>query len=143
MAWIVSAKSTAAGLIVLAAVGCNGFGRVVDSSPIDDEDVIRDDSGFTVVNLDYDWSEPGVAWSFDGKSLPVNQVIPRLEERLKDLGVERMRVVVTEPKRICPEPNPTFDDVRKRARDRGVSLRIELATGHVRGVTFGRTIKQT
>jgi hypothetical protein len=140
MSWIVPTRWTAAGMIILAAVGCNGFGRVVESAPTDD-DVIQDDSGFTVVNLYYDWSEPGVAWSFDGKSLPVDQVIPRLEERLKILGAERMRVVVTEPKRLCPEPNPTFDDVKKWARERRVSLRVELARGYIRGVTFGRKLK--
>ena len=142
MSWIVSSKWTAAGMIILAAVGCNGFGRVVESAPIDDEDGIHDDSGFTVVNLYYDWSEPGVAWSFDGKSVPLDQVVLRLEERLNELGAERMRVVVIQPKRWTPEPNPTFDDVKTWAREHRVSLRVEQARGYIRGVTFGRKIKE-
>jgi hypothetical protein len=115
------------------------FGRVVDSSPIDDEDVIRDDSGFTVVWLYYD-NSAGFAWSIDGELVPSGQVIPRLEERLEELGDERMRVVVIEPKSWSPEPNPILDDVKEWARERRVSLRVEQGVGHVRGVTFGRKL---
>ena len=120
---------------MFAFAGCNGFGRVVDWQSDESK---ADDTGFTVVEFDVSNSGNEVYWTYEGKSISASEVVPRLEDRLRELGVERMRVVVVFAKNWSLEVEPTLGPVLRWSRKRSVSFRMKWAVGHVREVTFGK-----
>ena len=126
-----------------AIVGCNGFGRVVETRPVETvqiEDTEPNDSKYTIIRLYF--LGDGVQWTLDGKDVSSDQVIPLLEKRLKDLSAEQLRIIVTHPKNWSGKPNPTLLKISEWAKVQNVSVRTESATGHIRGVTFGRKSKE-
>ena len=130
---LISRASFLAAMIgVFAVVGCNGFGRVVDPAPVGKGE--PDDSEFVISRLSFHATVDGVAWWLDGRSTSTDEVVFKLNERLKRAGGEKMRVVVVTPKNWNGAPNPSLLAIRAWAKEHAVSLRMESATSHVRGV---------
>lgn len=123
--------------VIVTVFGCQVPGALVDAARTSD-DGDRIEPCYTDVRVDFDYERPDITWSLDGKSIAAHEIIPCLEERLKVLSAECMRVLVTHPKRWTPNPNPTLSEIEKWATGKSVAFKSAYATSHTRGVTFGR-----
>ena len=96
-------------------------------------------AGRKEVHLSYHCTSEPVSWSLDRDSLPAEQIIRRLEQRLGELGPENMYVTILSPMEAdAPSAPSTINRIEQWAKEQNVPVLHERSCNHVRGVTFGR-----